>query len=413
MILSEGGVNFIKEEADYQEELKLQSLMEKKEKIKEMEILAEKERTRRINEEIEKRHKEAKLKLTNSKRTGISAGQSLPSSNLSPFQGAQRRTVVQNINNLAHVASERSTSQRQSVFNFAMALGVVMSTSSSTGSYPQSVLKLKQVILPEVKDPEPPMNNSEILKATVDQITEGEDMYLAKKAENIKKKIEKDQMQDSIRKRLEEMYTQTPTSKSLIQQSLLMSKVRGKLISDGCVKELKEMQRLKKLGYKHCRKLHKYEEQLSYCDKKWNQENIERSKAGHIFDQMNNIDDEFHNIVNKGLKRGGIGKLPALNARVGIKKIPNIEASKSCEPIRHDRTVKHLSMTHIKSQPKNDLPTTSNTSLQKITQFAPRTIVHVKSKSLNTRRQEESARHSRETSLAKTENKKQNLIYDW
>lgn len=346
LIVSKGGLAFINEEISFQEKMKeSEKKQEELRKFKEKRD-AEELRIRLAKEEADRRHKEARSKLMSTKRSAISIQQEISNINgsQSPFQRG-RFSISPTINDFMEAINARAGNKSSEAKIVALAIGLTIGDRSKDRSNsPYRNKSTGNISIQKIQDDMTAMTNEEVLKTTVKYVVDTEQGYINKKAAKMNEIIKQNDSQKLIHKKLNDLCSRDLSSKSLIKQNMLLNKVQVSKLSEGFVKEIKEVQRLKKLGYRHNIMNDVFKRQAKHNENVCHIDNHQKSIAGKLFEDMNQISTCFHDVVEVGIKRGGAGKLPAINASHGIKGMCENRDPRSYMPTRHHRHRKESSI---------------------------------------------------------------------
>lgn len=297
---------------------------------------AEELKKRLSKEESDRKLKEARLKVISSKRAAITINQPINKSGFSPFTRG-RFSISQNLSSFVGAAASRTDHTPNMAKCTAMTLGLAMSKPDRVTG--KSILKLDGL---KQKDKEELRKgittNEQILKSSVEEISSQHDSgYIGKKTGRIYDMIKHQESQKVLWKKINCLRRKEPTNKDVTAQNLLMRQIQDSQMSEGFLKEIKEMQRLKKLANKHSEFTDTFKNQLKHNDKVWHEDNIERSRAGSLLDEMNMITSRFHDVIETSIKRGCPGKLPLINALNGMQDICRFKENKTYESKRHQK----------------------------------------------------------------------------
>lgn len=180
------------------------------------------------------------------------------------------------------------------------------------------------------------VDNLVILKDTLLEVKQDPNSYFGRKAQSFRQNLEHDEKQLKIVSKIERIAKKSTTTEGDVGlQSALLESYENERLSMDCMKELKEVQKLTKVKFKHDLAQKKYFEHTKEAGALF-QINLEKkAHPEHLFDEVTNLNEDFHQKFSSSMKTAGF-KLPGIRICQSIKVLHKAQPSEtSLRPIKH------------------------------------------------------------------------------
>ena len=317
ILVSNQGVNFINESiADMKEEAR--SKLQREELKKRQEIEQKEEQRKRDHVvEMEKRHKEAKKHINNMKRSAIgSIGPTL----MSTSQKYLMHPAVLRMNSRMPMTVMPGRSLEDSKIKDQIPI-----QSDDRHSTKKKNSKLSFLYRNDPEETTYNVSNKKVLSDNISEIENISSRYMKRRARDFKKLINEDDKQKNIQKTMLELQSQEQSTDVMLAQNNLTTKIKPSGLSNGYVKELKEVQKLSKIRFLHVRREDGFKKTKQKAFETYEARVQQKSEPGNIFESVNDINEKFNKMIECHQSKEGRTRLPGLNTKEIIQHLSQTE----------------------------------------------------------------------------------------
>lgn len=187
------------------------------------------------------------------------------------------------------------------------------------------------------------INNLMIVKEGIDTIKKTSKTYIVEKACRIERRLESEARVKTTMDKLEIWRDRIvrPTALDEVRQKQMIESCRINAVSKDCVKELKDVQNLKKISYQYNQRVEEREKEDLAAKVKLRNRIERKSEALGILSQIRGISDDFIDILDKGAYPKPL--VLNLSLKKELKHLGKITLSQSdLNSTRSARSIQHL-----------------------------------------------------------------------